>query len=357
MASADRTENGAVGIHQQLQQAPHHFDFYQAIRRLECEYRDQPRMGQSLHPHEDPLRFGQDPSLAFANSTLASHTPGKQGRAWRLVTRFFGLLGPNGPLPIHLTEHARDRQYNAQDPTFVRFLDVFIHRFLSLFYRARAMAEPTFQLDRPDTDRFHFYVGALCGLGQTTLQERDALPDSAKLHFAGHFGCAARSALRLQSLLTTLLSVPAVVDEFILHWMRLPEDCRCKLGDSPSTGTLGVSAILGDRVSDGQHKFRVILGPMRRDDYEQFLPGGRLLPRVTAIVRNFIGDELDWDLQLILQREDVVPVELARTGRLGWSTWIGNNPKAQNAADLTLDPMIARRSRSHPPATRPANSS
>ncbi len=263
MAGTDRAEVGAVDLHEQLRQAPHQFDFFQALRRLECAHRDRPRLGTSLRPADDLVRFSQEAALAFANCTLSSFSPGKNGRPWRLATNFFGFLGPNGPLPIHLTEYARDRARNSGDPTFVRFLDLFLHRLLSLFYRARAMAEPTFQFDRPETDRFRLYIGALCGYGEAALHDRDELPDLAKLHFAGHFGCTAKSALRLQSILSELLGVPATVDEFVAHWMLLPDDCRCQLGVDPSAGTLGVSAILGDRVSDCQHKFRIVVGPMQ----------------------------------------------------------------------------------------------
>jgi type VI secretion system protein ImpH len=291
-----------------------------------------------LRPADDPVRFCQEASLAFANCTLPSFSPGKNGRAWRLATSFLGFLGPNGPLPVHLTEIARDRSRNSNDRTFLRFLDVFVHRLVSLFYRCRSMSEPTFQFDRPETDRFALYVGSLCGLGPVPLRDRDALPDHAKFHFAGHFACAVRSAARLQSVLAKLLGIPAAVEEFIANWMLLPDDCRCRLGVSPSTGSLGMSAILGDRVADCQNKFRVVLGPLTRDEYEELLPGGPLLPVVKAIVRNFIGDELSWDLRLVLKRENVAPVQLGQSGRLEWTTWIGDYPAGRNADDLTLNP-------------------
>lgn len=73
-----------------------------------------------------------------------------------MEVRFFGMLGPNGPLPLHLTEYARSRSIHAGDQTLVRFLDIFHHRFMALFYRAWAQAQPTVSLDRPGEDRFSF---------------------------------------------------------------------------------------------------------------------------------------------------------------------------------------------------------
>jgi len=327
-----------VILYELLASAPHQFDFFQALRRLECAHRDRPRIGAGLRPLDDAVRLAQVPSLTFSGSTLAAFAPGKEGRPWRLAVNFFGLLGPNGPLPLHLTEYTRDRVQHAGDRTLVHFLDVFHHRLLTLFYRARAMAEPTAQYDRSETDRFAVYVGALCGLGSPALRNRDALPDHAKLHFAGRLAPQVKNAEGLQAMLTELLGVPAQVDEFVGHWMSLPVDCRCQLGKSPTTGTLGASALIGDRVWDYQYKFRVVLGPLGREDYEEFLPDGEILPRVVAIIRNYIGDELAWDLRLVLKRQAVRSVELGRFGRLGWTTWLSTRTPKSDAADLTLSP-------------------
>ena len=53
-----------------LAREPFAFDFFRAIRLLENLRPDLPRIGYSLSPAQDPVRFGQKPSLAFAPSTL-----------------------------------------------------------------------------------------------------------------------------------------------------------------------------------------------------------------------------------------------------------------------------------------------
>src|SRR6185369_7881895 len=128
--------------------------------------------------------LGQEPDMAFAPAPLASFEPGEKGRPGRLQVRLFGLLGPNGPLPLHFTEYARERLRHANDPTLSRFLDLFHHRLMTLFYRAWAQAQPHVSRDRPNDDRFAVYVGALFGLSQPTSRNRDTLPDLAKLFHA-----------------------------------------------------------------------------------------------------------------------------------------------------------------------------
>jgi type VI secretion system protein ImpH len=170
MAGDGRDASRHLALFQTLSAAPYSFDFYQALRRIECVFADHPRIGETRRPQDDPVRFGQDPSLAFATSTLAAFVPGEDGLPPRLSENFFGLFGPNGPLPLHLTDFARDRLRNVGDRTLVRFLDVFHHRLIGLFYRAWARAQPTVSRDRPDRDRFSIYLGALIGLAAPDLK-------------------------------------------------------------------------------------------------------------------------------------------------------------------------------------------
>jgi len=339
MATQDRTAARAVRLGLALQREPYRFDYFQAVRQLECANPEKPRIGRSQRPVDDPVRFGQTPSLAFAASALASFEPGKNGRPPRLSGYFFGLLGPNGPLPTHLTEYAYDRLRNGHDPTFARFLDVFHHRMLALFYRAWANARPAVSFDRPDADWFGVYLASLFGLGMEALRNRDPLPDLAKLHFAGRLACQTRNPEGLQAMIADFFGLPVRLDEFVGAWMDLPESGRCRLGLSPETGTLGLTAIAGARVWGCQQKFRIVLGPVGLAHYRRLLPGGESLRRVVALVRNYIGDELGWDLNLILKREEVPPLKLGETGRLGWTTWLGHRQAESDADDLVLDPL------------------
>ena len=204
MAGAPRIATHTLALLQALREEPHSFGFHHAVRLLECAYRDRPRLGRSLRPKDDPVRLTQEPSLTFAPSTLASFTPGKGNAPARLASYFFGLFGPNGPLPLHLTEYARARMRNAGDPTFVHFIDIFHHRMLSLFHRAWANAQPTVEFDRPQSDRFTFYVGSLCGIGTPALRNIDHFPDLAKLYHAGWLACQTRHPEGLRTVLAHL---------------------------------------------------------------------------------------------------------------------------------------------------------
>ena len=207
---------------------------------------------------------------------------------------------------------------------------------LALFYRAWAESEPTVQCDRPGEDRFATYVGSTFGMGMPAFRDRDALPDNAKLHLSGRLSMQTRPAEGLQAMLEELFQVPMRVEQYIGEWMALPVESRLLLGVSPDTGTLAGSATLGDRVWGGQHKFRICCGPLSAGDFHRFLPGGESLQRLAATVRNYVGDELDWEVRLLLKGQEILPARLGVAGQLGWSSWIGNRAGAADADDVIL---------------------
>jgi len=312
-------------------------DFFQAVRLLENAHPDKPRVGASLRPRDDAVRFGQDPSLAFEPTAVRGFTPANARVRARLAVNFIGLLGPNGPLPLHLTEYARDRARNQGDPTMAAFLDVFHHRIISLFYRARATAEPAISLDRPELDRFADYVGSLFGIGSPALHGRDEIGDFAKLHFAGLMANQRRPAAGLVTILRAYFRVPVEVEQFVGHWMRIPLDGQTRIGVIDRGNRLGTSAILGRKVWDCQHKFRLVIGPLDYEDYQRMLPGGASMQRLLAWVRNYAGLVLDWDVRLILKQEQVPRLALGGR-RLGWTTYLASAPARRDPDQLLINP-------------------
>jgi type VI secretion system protein ImpH len=334
MGAAMGRETDALAFFASLADAPYRHDFYQTLRRLECLYDTRPRWGEALRPIDEPVRLGQDPDLSFAPAPLASFSA-TDGDAPRLQVRLFGLFGPNGPMPLHVTEYVRDRLRLAGDSTLSRFFDLFHHRFLALFYRAWAQAQPHVSRDRPQADRFTVYVGSFLGMAPSTSRDRDALPDVSKFFHVGALIRHSRDAEGLTHILQHFFRVPVHIEEFVGHWMPLKGPERSALGHE--SAALGAGAVLGSRVWDRQHKFRVRLGPLTFAQYESFLPGGQLR-KLVDWVRMYLSFELDWDVQLVLERLQVPKLTLGRGGqRLGWTTWLGERRAAGAADDLCLD--------------------
>ncbi|HYV31332.1 MAG TPA: type VI secretion system baseplate subunit TssG [Candidatus Binatia bacterium] len=315
---------------------PFAFDFFQAVRRLQTCFADRPRIGCSLSPAQDPVRFAQSPSLAFPCSTLERLQTGTPSGVPRLFVNFFGLMGPNGPLPIHLTEYARERELHHGDRTMGAFLNLFHHRLLCFLFRAWAASQKAVDLDRPQEQSYPAYIGSLCGIGLESLQHRDAVPDWSKLYFAGRLACQTRNAEGLESILEEYFNIKTEVQTFQGRWLDLPADSRCKLGDSPETGSLGLTTIAGSHIWDCQLSFRLTLGPMALADYERMLPSGAAFQRLKYWVLNYCAEHFFWDAQLVLRAAEVPDIVLGTSGRLGWTTWLKTKPLTHDAADLIV---------------------
>lgn len=324
-----------------LADTPAAFDFHAALRLIDCAHPELPRIGEARRPRQEAVRFGQQPSLAFEPGALAGLQAASGAAAPLLLVHFFGLLGANGPLPVHLTEYVRDRLRNSGDPTLARFLDMFQHRMIGLLHRAWASAQPAVALDRPDADRFADYVGALVGIGMPSLRGRDAVPDFAKLHYAGRLAPHAASADGLEAILSDELGVPVRVQQFVGHWMRLPQDGLSRLASGVKAGRLGQDTVLGRQVWNAQHKFRLLVGPLDRAQLEGLLPGTPGARRLAAWVAQYAGLALDWDLNLIVRKDARPSLRLGRAAQLGWTSWIGNQTPATDDRQLRFAPQRA----------------
>jgi type VI secretion system protein ImpH len=139
----------------------------------------------------------------------------------------------------------------------------------------------------------------------------------------------------LRRILQHFFRVPVEIEEFVGHWMRLGGGERSYL--DTERAPLGAGAVLGGRVWDRQHKFRIHLGPLTLEQYESFLPGGRPLRRLVDWVRMYFSFEFDWDVRLRLKPGEVPKLTLGGPQRLGWTAWLGDRRVSAIADDLCLD--------------------
>lgn len=315
----------------------HHI--FHAMRLLDAEVQGGPRFGQSRRPRQDNVRFGQEPYLGFPPSTIQGFDKPTKSRPSKLRNFFFGFFGPHGPLPLHLTEYARSRKLNFNDPTFVAFADMLTHRLMTLLYRAWVQGQPTAAFDRGENSETESKIAALGGYHAKNLRDRDAMPDLAKRHYVGLLANGPRNADGLVAILNGFFDAPVSLEEFVGEWLTLEPSDLWILG---GPATLGQTACIGARVWSQSSKFRLRIGPLSMEDYKNLLPGSPALERLRAIVRNYIGDQLDWDVNLVLRGADVPQAQLGGSTQLGLTSWVGSDPHPAEVADLYLEPLANR---------------
>lgn len=341
METGERARPDDLTLLARLARSPQTHHIFHALRIIEAANPDAPRLGMARRPSQDAVRLGQEAELAFPPSTIAKFAPAKDGKPAKLVNRAFGLFGSNGPLPLHLTEYARERVRNHRDTTFIAFADMLTHRVMTLFYRAWRSGQPAPSFDRPDTDQFERKVAAISGHDGDALRKRDAMPDLAKRYFAGHLAAGNKTAEGLMSMLSAFFEVPVKLREFVGTWLDLEPGDRWQLG---TPARLGMTTSIGSRVWTRGAKFRIIVGPVGFKEYQRFLPGQGRLEQLEAIVRNHLGDRLDWDVNVVLKGNEVPRTALGGTAALGHTTWVGvRRDRGTDATDLMLMPPSVRR--------------
>jgi type VI secretion system protein ImpH len=310
-----------VALLEKLKAEPWRFDYFAVLRYLERSYADRPRIGESAARRDEFVEFGQDPYMDFPASNLA-RVEHSEGKPLKVLVKYLGLLGPQGALPLAMTEEAY-HYLLAHDDAFSRFLDIFNNRFIQLFFRAWADSRPIAQHDRPTADRFADYIGSTIGVGSLPYRDLDSVPDSAKLSFAGIMGAQAKCASRLASAVCGLFNVRAEVEEFVGSRLHMEAAEWTTLGGDHNR--LGEGALLGATVFSVQDKIRIRIFTYSLEQYVRFLPTGDLCEFLVDLVFFYNGEQLDWDVELALPAGAASPVRVGQFGQLGWTTWMAPN--------------------------------
>jgi type VI secretion system protein ImpH len=322
-----------------LREEPYAFGFFQAVRLLERLFPERKPVGRFVNPSEEVVHFGAHSSLAFPASEIQS-LDWSADQPPRMAVNFFGLTGPLGALPQWYTGLIADR-LRSNDKTARDFFDIFNHRFLSLFFQAWEKYRFAVAYERGELDRFSRLLLDLVGLGTEGLQDRQAVPDEALLFFAGILSQRPHSAKALELILCEYFQVPVEVQQLLGGWFRLDPATECLLGERETASEqLGQGAVAGGEVWDQGARARIKLGPLSLSQYLEFLPNGSAYQALRGLTRFFSNDEIDFEVQLVLNRADVPACHLGSEGdespKLGWVSWVRSGSFGRDPEDTIL---------------------
>ena len=329
----------ATEVGEKLCREPFAFDFFQAVRLLERFLPERTSVGRFAHPETEVARFGVHASLAFPASQIQSmNCP--DDRPVDMTVNFMGLTGPEGVLPNPYTTLIIER-LRSSDSSPRDFLDIFNHRIISLFYRAWRKYRFDVACEQGERDLFSRHLLSLLGLGSPGLRDRMAVSDDTLIYYSGLLAQRPRSAQALQQILADYFEVPVAIEQFAGAWYRLDPETQCRLSEASSeSGELGFGAVVGDEVWNQQSKVRIVLGPLTLDRYVDFLPDGQSWNPLRSWVQFFSNDEWDFEVKLILDREQVPACTLGAEGasgpQLGWVSWVKSAPFRRDPGDTVL---------------------
>jgi type VI secretion system protein ImpH len=347
------------------------FEFFQAVRLLERAAPQRRPVGLASPPRDEIVRFRAHLSLNFPPSSIYEiETPKALDRPPEMIVTFLGLTGPAGILPRHYTEQMLRLDRDARGPeryALRAWLDQFNHRLVSLFYRAWEKYRFILPYERgaafrAEPDTFTQMLFSYVGLGLPNLRERlqvstlieeegqlckrvlAEIDDLALLYYGGLLAQRPRTAVGLAALLRDYFDLPVEVQQFRGQWLRLDVDGQTRLG--AANCDMGVNVIAGERVWDRQSKLRLRLGPLHREQFDAFLPDRAPIPERKAffllvqLARLYLGADFDFDVQLVLRKEDVPACQLSPLGlgpRMGWNTWLSSQPRPCDATDPVFE--------------------
>lgn len=338
-------------LNQDFFESPYGFKFFQAVRLLEQMYPERAAVGRDSLPAAEVVRFRSRPSLDFPASEVHELREVDEDftdfRKVEMFVNFMGMVGAVGVLPSHYTELVVER-VRYRDKTLWDFLDIFTHRAVSLFFRAwekyrfpigyERAANSKNQRGVENTNDFTDFLFDFVGLGTRGLRGKMNLPDESLLPYAGLISNKPVSVAAIEQTVNDYFAVPVKVEQFYGQWLSLDQESITRLGNVNST--LGASAVVGTRIFDVQSKFRVKIGAVGFEKFKAFLPNGTAHQAVCSTIRFLVGEEFDFDLQLILVAREVpsciLTTRARRRPQLGWSSYLKTQPFMQNDEQVIL---------------------
>jgi type VI secretion system protein ImpH len=346
MATEGRTQAAPVSdqtareaLVRELVEHIHSFRFFQAVRLLQNASPERAPVGLFGHPGDEAVRFAANPNLAFPAGEIQDLELPPDSPRWNMTVNFMGLVGHMGVLPHHYSVEVMERN-RARDFALRDFLDLFHHRLLALFYRAWERYRFYVPWERGEQDRVTAHLFDLIGLGNAGAREALDIEPENLLGYVGLLGPHQRSAGALQQMLEDYFEVPVGVEQFVGAWYDMTGIAQCRIDDEERDGVtrLGFGALVGDEVWDPNARARIVVGPIPMSRYRDFLPTGPAHRAMRAITRFFSDDQIEFELRLILEKDEVPPIELGakEATPLGWATWLRSAPFQQDASDTVL---------------------
>lgn len=309
------SENGSedLALKARLLKSGGRYAFFQAWRLLRLT-------GQAEAGSQVDVRVRPNLTLDFPGTDLAGIEQLGPNR-YRLTANFLGLYGVTSPLPNFITEDLLDEQHEGRHSNR-DFLDIINQTIYPLFFRAWLKSRAHLRIREFGDDRlleiFHTFVGINEPL---RLLSRPGF--SHLLRFAGLFSQFPRSAMGLQTIVAALYPAPKVAvvqqDE---RWQPIAADQRCYLGVQATT--LGEDAHVGTAIRSRSSNLTIRLSDVGVGLFLRLLPGEEEFRKLQFLVRYYLLDPLDIQLDLRLKPGVVRPLALGepKWSTLGRDTWL-----------------------------------
>lgn len=324
--------SGVTSFRENKSPGYHAYNYFQLLRLVESGLAPGQRLGLDTLPSQEPLRVLPDPALRYPTAEIASFAAAAprddaDGSRWQapwkeLRVAFGGLYGVQSPLPYHFLDDIARQAPGSE--VLASFLDIFNHRLYLLQYQAWKKYRYPQQFEAQARDRISACLFGLGGLALRGTQAQTELPMAHLLAYIGPFSQRVRNADGLRGVVCEFLGTPDVrVEQLVPQWITVGDVTALAARHAGGTLRLGENVLLGRRVLDPCGKVRIVIGPQGIARFFDCMPGGAEFADLRALIRLYLGANVEFDLRLRLRTEGLPPSQLRRKGmRLGWTTFL-----------------------------------
>ena len=339
---APRDHLAIAALARQVLHSPGAFDFFQAVRLLEQARPDAQEVGTGSEPLHEAVAFRGRIGYTFPTADVVGASGPDRHERVLLEVAFMCLAGGDGPLPAPYTAVVQNRARRdggltgkpayGPDDDARNFLDIFNHRLVSYFYRARkkrrlALFRPgAAPLERMLFQLIGFHEGALLGrLRRRGARLGESVYGRALLRYAGMLANQTRSMAGLEAILSDALGVPVRGSEHLGRWLAIDARFQTAIGAHGRNRALGSETVLGDRAWEPDGAIGLELGPMGLVSYRSLLPGGPAHEALVLLTRFYLRESLDVQVTLVLAPAAGELEQLAKLGfgALNRTAWLG----------------------------------
>ena len=241
-----------------------------------------------------------------------------------LATPFFSFTSNSGPLPQTFCELILDRE-RKKDCATSDFLDIFLHRLVTLFYLGKKKRDPSLTWKKGSQTSIEKIVDSLASLGRSSTEFR-TFSDVQWLRHAGIFGGAPRSSSNLLTLIKNRMNLNNInCCEFNGSWSDISSQ-RSSLGVGYENTVLGKNAVLGKKSWNISSGLLIEIKKLDMRTFLSLLPTGKKYAELVKLIYRFLPRNISVLLKLYLGQKDIKNCKLSRqsTMRLGWNSWLGD---------------------------------
>lgn len=318
MSSRRASTYRQLSVIEELFAQGHEFDFFQALRLLESIRPQYLPPGYTASVKNETVRFRSHVSFTFPPSQIYEMEQGEPQP--EMMVNFMGLAGVGGVLPPFVTELIYEQERSGNDSSLRDFLDIFNHRFVSVFSRVRRMYRPGYTNDAPQNTPAARILYCILGLGMQSLRNAMLLRDYELIPFAGLIAGEPADAETVRLILSEFCGAPAVIEQFRGKWYDIDSSQHTRIGIANSQ--LGNDAVAGTKVWIPSAGIHVRIGKLSMQRYQALQPGGKEHDWLLDLLRFVTDDACFVDITLELNPAEVPPCRLEKgaisLGRIGW---------------------------------------